>query len=87
MFQGRPIHSPWEMEFLGWPSGLTFEDFNWLVRDAPLRSAESERWLAVSALLTDWKQAGSNPSRVAELAFLRRVQLGNSDNVLRVHGE
>jgi hypothetical protein len=77
MLQGRPIQSPWEMEILGWPSGLTFEDIDWLVRDAPLRSAESERWLAVNALLEVWKQTGSDP------ALLARIEaVAQSDPVL-----
>ena len=55
---GRPIESPWEMEVLGWSPGLTPDDLEWLLADAPGRSSDSERRLAINAALSVWEKIG-----------------------------
>lgn len=63
--QGRPVQHPWELEILGWSSGLTLEDVDWLLADAPNRETEHERKLAVNAALYVWARS-DRPEAVRE---------------------
>jgi hypothetical protein len=57
-FLGRPVQHVFELEILGWSPGLTLEDVDWLLADAPTREAVDERKLAVNAAIYVWEQAG-----------------------------
>ena len=57
MRMSRPLLHPFQMQFLGWPSGLVLEDIDWLLADAPTRERASERRLAINAALGLWATA------------------------------
>ncbi len=56
--KGRPVQHVFELEILGWSPGLTVEDVDWLLADAPNRETPHERKLAVNAAVYVWEQAG-----------------------------
>jgi hypothetical protein len=64
-------------EFFGFPLGLQLEDADWLLADAPARTAENERRLAINASMNLWRGAGE-PADL--LARIERV--AQSDPVL-----
>jgi hypothetical protein len=69
--KGRAIEHLWEMDILGWRAGLQLTDIDWLLADAPLRTAANEQRLAINAALSVWREAGSNPTmraRIEEVA-------------------
>jgi hypothetical protein len=56
--QGGPVRHVFELEILGWSPGLTVEDVDWLLADAPNRARPHERKLAVNAAVYVWERAG-----------------------------
>ncbi|CQR38251.1 conserved hypothetical protein [Thiomonas arsenitoxydans] len=69
---GRPLLHSFQMNFLGWPSGLVLEDIDWLLADAPGRERISERQLAINAALALWfnegQQNGTIKARISAVA-------------------
>ena len=65
--QGREIEQPWELELFGYPLGLRPVDTAWLLSDAPSRTLESERRLAVNTALRLWNQTGETPELLAQI--------------------
>jgi hypothetical protein len=47
----HPIDSLWDLRMLGFSVELTEEDIDWLLADAPLRDAASERQLAINTAM------------------------------------
>lgn len=71
MLRGGPLLHPFQMRFLGWPSGLVLEDIDWLLADAPTRERANERRLAINAALGVWTtadQPGPLKARIAAVA-------------------
>jgi hypothetical protein len=58
MFRERPANSLSDLQIFGWALKLTLDDVPWLLSDAPGRSAESERELAINAALTVLHEEG-----------------------------
>ena len=56
--RGHPLRYIWQIETLGWLSGLMLEDIDWLLADGLTREFEDERKLAVNAALQIWTNAG-----------------------------
>jgi hypothetical protein len=75
--QGQPAQNLMQIEFFGFPLGLQLEDADWLLADAPARTAENERRLAINASMNLWRGAGE-PADL--LARIERV--AQSDPVL-----
>jgi hypothetical protein len=65
LLQGRPIQNTWDLEMLGWSPGLSMEDLDWLLVDAPTRTLAHERRLGINAALLIWAQA-DRPDGVSE---------------------
>jgi hypothetical protein len=78
ILQGRPIEHPWEIEVLGYPPKLPVEDIAWLLADAPGRSAENERRLAINAAMQLWRQANEPSDILSEIE-----QATRSDTAMR----
>jgi hypothetical protein len=67
----RPLLYLFQMQLLGWPSGLVPEDIDWLLADAPTRERANERRLAINAALDVWSTANQPESvktRIAAVA-------------------
>ena len=56
----QPLLHPFQMHFLGWPTGLVAEDIDWLLADGPSRELANERRLAINAALDVWLAAGED---------------------------
>jgi hypothetical protein len=68
---GRPLLYLFQMQPLGWPSGLVPRDIDWLLADAPTRERDHERRLAINAALGVWSTADQPESvktRIAAVA-------------------
>ena len=53
----RPLLHLFQMQFLGWPSGLRLDDIDLLLGDGPVRERVSERRLAINAVLGVWENS------------------------------
>jgi hypothetical protein len=71
--QGRAIESVWVMELLGYSPGLLIEDLDWLLADAPTRTAEHQRRLAMDAAMTIWRRNGSSADLLARIEAVARA--------------
>lgn len=56
--EGRPLLHLFQMQYLGWPFGLTADDICWLLEDAPERKISSEKRLGTNATLYLWEELG-----------------------------
>jgi hypothetical protein len=54
---GRPLLHLFQMQFLGWSTGLVLSDIDWVLADGPTRECASERRLALNAALALWVTA------------------------------
>ncbi len=55
---GNPIQNSWQLDFLGWSTGLRPEDIEWLLRDMRERAAADERMLVLSCAMDLWRTNG-----------------------------
>ena len=67
VLSGQPLQDLYQMEVIGYRPELKPADITWLLEDAPTRESHNERRLAVDALLSLWKQAGSLPDVLSEI--------------------
>ncbi len=71
--RGRSIQSIWEMEVLGYSPGLLTEDVEWLLADAPTRTAEHERRLAIDGAMTIWRRSNGSADLLARIEAAART--------------
>jgi hypothetical protein len=70
MLVGRLPTSIWDLTMLGWSVELSLDDIDWLLEDAPNRSAENERQLAIDAAMMIWRDAGRTDDLRARIAVV-----------------
>jgi len=69
ILNGRPLIAPFQMDFLGWSTGLVLDDIEWLLTDGPARERITERQLAINAALGLWfKEGGQEDALKARIA-------------------
>ena len=65
--QGMNLNNIWQLDFVGWSSGLREEDFPWLLEDARRGDTPLKRRLALSALLSLWRDTGKSEELLAQI--------------------
>ncbi|RBB35784.1 hypothetical protein DPV79_27625 [Burkholderia reimsis] len=65
---GRPLLHRFQMEHLGWSSGLVLDDVNWLLLDGASRTHATERQLAINSALNLWFTSGESEALKARIA-------------------
>lgn len=60
--QKSPVSNLLQVEVLGWPAGLVYEDLDWLIEDIKTRATDSMRSLAVDAAMRLWRDNGQSAS-------------------------
>jgi hypothetical protein len=55
------------MEVMGYAPGLLIEDVEWLLADAPTRTAEHERRLAIDAAMMMWRRSNGSADLLARI--------------------
>ncbi|BAN22474.1 hypothetical protein [Caballeronia insecticola] len=65
---GRPLLHRFQMEFLGWSSGLVLDDIDWLLLDGASRTHATERQLAINSALNLWSTSGESAALKARIA-------------------
>ena len=69
ILNGQPLIAPFQMDFLGWPTGLVLDDIEWLLTDGPARERGTERQLAINAALgLCSKEGGQDQALKARIA-------------------
>ena len=68
MLAGRLPTSIWELQVLGWTVDLSLGDIDWLLEDAPNRTEENERQLAINTAMMIWRDAGRTDELRARIA-------------------
>lgn len=73
MLQSREIENVWELDMLGWHSGLQPEDISWLLADAAARARPNECRLGVNAALHVWNQVGRPEALLSQIETSARA--------------
>ena len=68
MLAGRLPTSIWDLQVLGWTVDLSLGDIDWLLEDAPNRTEENERQLAINTAMMIWRDAGRTDELRARIA-------------------
>ena len=71
--QGQSIEHPVQIELFGYPLKLQIDDIAWLLADAPGRSVESERKLAINTAMRLWRDANEPADALVEIGRVARA--------------